>query len=657
MKTPLPLILILLCAAQLPAQDFSLATGRIAVTSLDGRWRFHPGDSPQSNGRTGELWAWADPNFDDSGWPLLLSDRDWGRQGYKGMSGVAWYRFQVSVPAGLGSLTLDLPHINTCYEVYANGRLLGTYGKMPPKPVPYFGGFNQLFALPPAIVADGRVTVAIRVWHWPVGGRFYGGGPIYSGGMIGDSVKVEYLEDQVRNSRHWIFNSTLILALLQTLAALAALALFLLRPTDREYLGFSLVQLFGAAVSWLALSYYFSIWPMILHNQLQAILLGPCLNLAQIAFYYRLLNGKRTPLFWIAVACSLVSVVYCILSDTLVVDSVAAFLGQDLLMLPVSVWILVLLFIRARQNYLDARLLAAPVVLQKLALMFQQVAILTFTLGWQRTLDFGIRLTDSPFRIELMQVVDVLFLLGMLTILMLRFTRTRSHEDLYARDVEGARSVQQFLIPRQLPEVPGLKFESEYRPAREVGGDFFQVIPDFLDGSALIVIGDVAGKGLQAGMLATLIVGALRTATTFSTDPIQILHTLNNRLCDRGNATCQALRITSDGHATLVNAGHLPPYLNGKELPLEGALPLGIIPGIDFPVLNFQLDPGDTLVLMSDGIAEAQDVHGGLFGFDRIGAMLEGQASPAILADAAQKFGHSDDITVLAITRTTARTV
>ena len=197
----------------------------------------------------------------------------------------------------------------------------------------------------------------------------------------------------------------------------------------------------------------------------------------------------------------------------------------------------------------------------------------------------------------------------------------------------------------------GLAFESEYRPAREVGGDFFQIIPHPLDDSVLILVGDVAGKGLQAGMLATLIVGAMRTAATFTTDPEQILHTLNNRLCDRGNATCLALHIRIDGSATLVNAGHLPPYLNGDELPIEGSLPLGILPGIDFPVFHFQLQEGDSLMLMSDGIAEAQDHEGRLFGFERVSEMLRAHASAAELANAAQKFGQSDDITVLTIAR------
>lgn len=172
----------------------------------------------------------------------------------------------------------------------------------------------------------------------------------------------------------------------------------------------------------------------------------------------------------------------------------------------------------------------------------------------------------------------------------------------------------------------------------------------------LIVVGDVAGKGLQAGMLATLIVGAIRTAAAFTNDPETILALLNERLQGRRLVTCLALRIDRDGNAVLVNAGHLPPYLNGKELPIEGALPLGAVPGSEFSVLKFKLAEEDLLMLMSDGVAEAQSEKGHLFGFERVAEMLSGRATAAGLATAAQDFGQEDDITVLAVARLAAAT-
>jgi serine phosphatase RsbU (regulator of sigma subunit) len=111
------------------------------------------------------------------------------------------------------------------------------------------------------------------------------------------------------------------------------------------------------------------------------------------------------------------------------------------------------------------------------------------------------------------------------------------------------------------------------------------------------------------------------------------------------------LRIAADGAATLANAGHLPPYLNGKELPMEGAVPLGMAPDAAFTVMSFQLEPGDRLMLLSDGVAEAQDEHGQLFGFERIHALVKGSISATEVATAAQNFGQQDDISVLCVTR------
>ena len=244
------------------------------------------------------------------------------------------------------------------------------------------------------------------------------------------------------------------------------------------------------------------------------------------------------------------------------------------------------------------------------------------------------------------------FVLAALFALLFREQRQVTEERaLFAGEVQAARDVQQYLIPAHLPATPGFSITSEYRPAREVGGDFFQVLPDSTDGSLLLVIGDVAGKGIQAGMLATLIVGAVRTAASFTSDPARILALLNERLIGRGLVTCLALYIEQDGNATLVNAGHLPPYLNGKELPVEGSLPLGAVSGIPFPAMRFTLEADDALMLMTDGVVEAQKADGPLFGFDRIAAMLQAGADGARLAQAAQEFGQEDDITVLTVTR------
>jgi serine phosphatase RsbU (regulator of sigma subunit) len=155
-------------------------------------------------------------------------------------------------------------------------------------------------------------------------------------------------------------------------------------------------------------------------------------------------------------------------------------------------------------------------------------------------------------------------------------------------------------------------------------------------------------------MLVALLVGAVRTATETDSDPVGILATLNRRLLGRSDAqaTCLALRIEADGAVTLANAGHIAPYLNGESVTMEGALPLGMLEGAEFSVMHFQLKMDDRLVVMSDGIAEARNAEGRMFGFERVHDLLHTATTAATIANAAQSFGQEDDISVISVTRT-----
>jgi hypothetical protein len=277
------------------------------------------------------------------------------------------------------------------------------------------------------------------------------------------------------------------------------------------------------------------------------------------------------------------------------------------------------------------------------------------------TLDFasiGINLIWFPFglQISLWNLANLLLplVLGLLLLRRLHFSLQRQKR--LALDVKQAQEVQQVILPTARMTLPGLEIESEYRPALEVGGDFFQIIPHPTDGSLLIVAGDVAGKGLRSGMLVALLVGAIRSTVDWSDNPEVVLQALNQRLFGRSDAqaTCLALRIGADGAVTLANAGHLPPYLNGAPVAMEGALPLGMVSGTVFSRLNFKLAEGDRLLLLSDGIAEAKDADGHLFGFERVEQLLQTRPSAAELATAAQRFGQNDDISVIAVKRTAA---
>jgi len=645
MKKLAPLLLLLTLSISARAQSFDLTNGRVPVASLDGLWRFHTGDNP----------AWADPNFDDSQWPLLRSDEDWAQQGYEGYSGLAWYRFQVTAYSGPDYVSLLLPTIRTCYEVYADGQLIGTYGKMPPSHVGYNGGGPQVYKLQPGSHSARKIEIALRVWHFPGWAGYVGGGINSGGALIGDASEIENRISAIRAQRLWADSADEILALLETLAGLGSLALFLLRRKEQEYLWFGLVMLFNPVGNWIALSMTTHTWSL----QWRDVLAGATHLFAWLAvpiFYLHILRPKRTWLFYFALA-SILSALLFGLAYTFsgfTRNIWALNLTLFLLGLPATYWIVKVILAKAKDGSPDARLLLAPQLLYSTLFLVSNAAAVSYQIGWQHSFFGEILLTDTPFPIRLDQVADALFPLAVFAILVLRFTRTRSEEERYAGEVQAARNVQQYLIPEQLPNTPGLTIESEYRPAKEVGGDFFQVLPSETNGSVLIIVGDVAGHGMEAGMLATLIVGAIRTAAAFTTDPARILSLLNDRMQGRGLATCLALRIERDGSAALANAGHLPPYLNGRELAIEGALPLGAIPGTEFPVLNFKLTETDTLMLMTDGVAEAQDAEGRLFGFDRIAEMLHKGIAAAALASAAQAFGQEDDITVLTVARMSA---
>jgi serine phosphatase RsbU (regulator of sigma subunit) len=203
------------------------------------------------------------------------------------------------------------------------------------------------------------------------------------------------------------------------------------------------------------------------------------------------------------------------------------------------------------------------------------------------------------------------------------------------------------MIPQEKIKTPGFEVDSIYDPAAEVGGDFFHVQP-VEDGGLLVIIGDVAGKGLKAAMNVSMLMGALRRTPERS--PARILESLNRVLTGSESfTTCQAAWFSGDGEVVLANAGHLPPYLNSQEVSVPGGLPLGVVPDITYEEVSLYLHPGDRLLLMSDGVVEARHSNGELFGFDRV-HNLTGQ-SAFYIADAAKAFGQEDDITILTIRR------
>ena len=256
----------------------------------------------------------------------------------------------------------------------------------------------------------------------------------------------------------------------------------------------------------------------------------------------------------------------------------------------------------------------------------------------------------GPIPIHFASLADFIGLLAIVLIIFVRFLRIHRDRERASSELAAARSVQELMIPQERISTPGFEVDSIYNPANEVGGDFFHVEAT-PDGGLLVVIGDVAGKGLRAAMNVSMVMGALRRMQ--ETSPAKILESLN-RVLTGGESftTCQAAWFGGNGELVLANAGHLPPYLNTQEVFVPGGLPLGVLTDVKYDEVRLYLHPGDRLLLMSDGVVEARHNSGELFGFDRVHNLSN--QSAFYIADAAKAFGQEDDITVLTVRRLAA---
>jgi serine phosphatase RsbU (regulator of sigma subunit) len=227
---------------------------------------------------------------------------------------------------------------------------------------------------------------------------------------------------------------------------------------------------------------------------------------------------------------------------------------------------------------------------------------------------------------------------------------TLEHERATA-ELDAAREIQQRLVPKSIPALTGCHIEAAYLPAQEVGGDFYQILSR-PDGSVVIAVGDVSGKGLKAAMTGVLAIGALRTLAYDGIGPAAILMRLNAELVRASNGgfvTCFCGVLDAFGNLRFANAGHVAPFCNGREIEVTGSLPLGIDPNTAYEERTLALEPGDRLTLLSDGVVEAQSASGELFGFERT-CQISTQTAQSI-AEQAQRFGQTDDITVLTLNR------
>jgi serine phosphatase RsbU (regulator of sigma subunit)/anti-sigma regulatory factor (Ser/Thr protein kinase) len=195
----------------------------------------------------------------------------------------------------------------------------------------------------------------------------------------------------------------------------------------------------------------------------------------------------------------------------------------------------------------------------------------------------------------------------------------------FEQELEVARLIQQNFLPKELPDLPGWEIATCYRPAREVGGDFYDVIP-LPDGRVGFVVGDVTDKGVPAALVMSATRSVLRASAQRLIEPGEVLERVNEHLCpdmpEKMFVTClYGVLDPSTGHLRFANAGHDLPYVKTAdgivELRARG-MPLGLMPGMLYEEKEATLEPGDSVLLHSDGVVEAHDPGRDMFGFPRL---------------------------------------
>ena len=627
-----------------------------SIVALNGPWKFHIGDNPK----------WAQPGFDDSGWQDYTIDpthssmtaveavqtpqlAGWQQHGHPGYTGYAWYRIRLKTPQDAHSLALLMPqYVDDAYEVYIDGQKVGGFGGLDGRHVLY-PQQAKLIPIPvTSLSSDQPTTLAIRVWNiryeaLPSQHNLNGG--LRGVPLLGPSQLLRVFQQSVLAQTWKIFSPGWLLTALFGAVGIISLFLFVFSRSQREYLwaGISFIGI-GVVIATESVAPLTDI-PVQLAYLIRGItdlISYPALPLA--AMY---LLRVRKPLW--RRANYMVSMV--------ILANILTSLGLRFGLLPPTA-----AMDRVNRILFPAFLMAEALLLLAIAVdglrTIGKKAWLPLTPGLLFACGLIVIVTrwDIPLSASI-SISDLFFMsvpVALLIVFLMRFTEQQRENACLLDDMKQAREVQQILIPEKLPQVSGFRLAAVYRPAQQVGGDFFQILP-LDDGGLLVIVGDVSGKGTRAAMLVAVIVGAARTIARDTAMPNEVLTRLNTELLGRmrgGFATCLVARISADGALTLANAGHLGPYINGIEIEVPHDLPLGVVAGLQYEVRAATLPAGGTMVIMTDGVVEAQNEKKELFGFER--AQQIGNQPAAVIADAAQKFGQQDDITVVSIERVLA---
>ncbi len=610
---------------------------------LFGNWLVKGGDDP----------SFALPDYDDSRWQVSPSYHRLVDSGIRDQP-IVWYRVHVQVPATSTDISLFMYGFQGSMEAYVNGVKVGGLGDMRD------GGERRLndryyrMPIPPAVLNDGNLVIAVRgaIGKWTSGERYNGGmvsARIGLSGGLSDDVQLELFKNLSSNCLHLVLQVVLLLVLIAFLSAL---------PAQTEYKFLIASFAFSCAQNAIGIASVLDVdfLPTVFMQFFTTATIQLASTLALLEFI-RIVVGKSGRV-WIRViqgSITIASVLYCLWIYILYVErqplhhtlAIAHNIVQALLWLPLIV-ILPILILRswlAERKAFAAWLLFPVILLCGLHAYLQLGSVLYFLklVSTYPSPNFPTKIISINWD----EVVDAIVELTILVYIILRVVRTVREGARYASEVEAAQTVQKVLLARSREATPGFRVDTVYLPASEVGGDFFLVSPG-ADGSLVAIVGDVAGKGMLAAMRVSVILGILRRED--SREPGTILSRLNDAMMlqgDMGLTTACCVRIERDGRYSVANAGHISPYIAGREVATAGALPLGIALDQEYVEFEGWLAKGEALVLMSDGVVEARSSSKELYGFERLSALT--RLSAAEIANAAKLFGQEDDITVLSL--------
>jgi len=620
------------------------ATNLRQPTTLGATWLVKAGDDP----------AYARPEFDDTQWTRVDPSGDVKSIFPNSRPEVLWYRLHVKVaPAQMG-LGLAERSLSSAFEIFVNGQRIMQTGSVAPF-VRYTQDARLLAPIPDAQVATGSLVIALRVhvsdseWSSAHPGLYTPNLTLGLRHAMWEHIWIVEIGQEALNS----------IAVLSGLGlGFVALALFAAQRRQWEYLWIFLQFFFAAcALSLVLIADFYDVpvgwtWvpqPFRILWSFFVVLMYFAILRIRFGWWMRAL----TAIGFIAWTLSWIGQTHLGMSQNAGLIAVIPFIFLIAGVIPV------LVIVQMRRGNREAGILLIPVILISLVNyadillgFLGQFPVLRGTATRASNLIFNTK--AGPFAVSLTWISELLYILSLAIIIVLRSTRISRQQAVLEGEVEAAREIQQVLLPEQVEPVPGFTVESAYAPAQQVGGDFFQILPDG-NGGLLVVLGDVAGKGLPAAMLVSVLVGAIRGVAEYTKDPAELLANLNERLVGRGGggfSTALVARISVAGSVTIANAGHLSPYLDGREVELPGALPLGVMSGVAYETTRFILAPGSRLTFYSDGVIEAQNQKGELFGFDRAKDISTQPA--AAIAETAKQFGQEDDITVVTVTRAAA---